>query len=63
MKKLYRLEKGKKISGVCSGMADYFDIDINVVRILWALSILLAGCGLLAYLILAICLPEKTEDQ
>ena len=34
-KKLYRVEEGKKISGVCVGMSEYFDIDVTLIRLLW----------------------------
>jgi phage shock protein PspC (stress-responsive transcriptional regulator) len=55
-----RLVKGeKKLFGVCSGVAAYFDIDPTVVRLLFVASVLLFGTGLLLYLIMAIVMPEK----
>jgi len=47
----------KKIAGVAAGLADYFDLDPTIVRIVWLLAILFAGTGLIAYLILWIALP------
>lgn len=47
----------KKIAGVCGGLADYFDLDPTLVRILWLLLVLFAGTGFFAYLILWIALP------
>lgn len=56
-----KLTKGddKKIAGVCSGIAEYFDLDPTLIRVLFVLSVLLAGTGILFYLILAIIIPNK----
>jgi phage shock protein C len=60
-KRLYRDTENQKIFGVCSGMAEYFDIDVVVLRVIWVLAILFAGSGLLAYLILALVMDNKAE--
>lgn len=49
----------KKIFGVCSGLANYFDIDPTIVRILFLAGFLLFGTGLLLYLILFFVMPDK----
>ena len=59
MKKLYKSSTDKKIFGVCGGIAEYFDIDSTVIRLVWAISILVFGTGLLAYIIAAIILPSR----
>ena len=59
-KKLYRNTENKMLAGVCSGIADYFDIDPTLVRLAWVLFSLLGGSGLLAYIIAAIIIPERT---
>ena len=59
-KKLYRSTENKMLAGVCSGIADYFNIDPTLVRLGWVLFSLLGGSGLLAYLIAAIIIPERT---
>ena len=59
-KKLYRNTENKMLAGVCSGIADYFDIDPTRVRLGWVLFSLLGGSGLLAYIIAAIIIPERT---
>ena len=59
-KKLYRNTENKMLEGVCSGIADYFDIDPTLVRLGWVLFSLLGGSGLLAYIIAAIIIPERT---
>ena len=62
MKKiLYKLQNGKKIFGVCGGIAEYFDIDPTIVRLLWILLIFCVGTGILAYLVAAIIMPKKSE--
>jgi len=56
-KRLMRSSRDKKLGGVCAGLADYFDLDPTLVRVLWLLAVFLAGTGILAYLILWIVLP------
>ena len=60
-KKLYRIEEGKKIAGVCGGLAEYFNIDPTLIRLGWALAALCGGTGLVAYIVAAIIMPEKSE--
>jgi phage shock protein C len=52
-----RSSRDKKIGGVCAGIADYFDLDSTLVRVIWLLAIFFAGTGFLIYLILWIVLP------
>ena len=59
-KKLYRINEGKMIAGVCGGIAEYFQIDTTVVRLAWVLFSLI-GCGILAYIIALIIMPVKPE--
>ena len=61
-KKLYRVQEGKKLAGVCGGIAEYFGIDPTIIRLIWALLVLCAGTGLLAYIICAFLIPEKPAD-
>ena len=60
-KRLYRLTEGKLIGGVCTGLGDYFNIDYTIIRLIWVLSVLLAGIGFFAYLVAWILIPEKRE--
>src|SRR5207248_2354642 len=55
--RLMRSMTNKKIVGVCAGLADYFDIDPTIIRVLWLIAVLCFGTGLLDYLILWIVLP------
>ena len=56
-KRLTRSSTDKKIAGVCGGLAEYFDIDATIVRVLWILAVFFAGTGILVYIILWIVLP------
>jgi phage shock protein PspC (stress-responsive transcriptional regulator) len=58
-KKLYRDEYHKKIAGVCIGLAEYFNVDVAIVRVLFVLASIFHGGGLLIYIVLWIALPKK----
>ncbi len=58
-KKLQRSQQDKMIAGVCSGLADYFDLDVTWVRIAFVVAVILGASGLLAYLVLWIAVPRK----
>lgn len=60
-KRLYKIEHGKKLCGVCGGIAEYFDIDPTLIRLLWILFTACGGAGILAYIIVAIIMPYKSE--
>ena len=60
-KKLCRVKEGKKIAGVCGGVAEYFNIDPTIVRLGWVACSLFLGCGILAYIIAMIIMPVKPE--
>ena len=60
-KRLYKIEEGKKIDGVCGGIAEYFNLDPTLVRILWAVFTCCGGSGLVAYIICAVIMPTKSE--
>jgi len=58
MKRVYRSRKDRMICGVCGGIAEYLNLDPNIVRLLWILFACGAGAGILAYIVVAIILPE-----
>jgi phage shock protein C len=62
-KRLMRSSRDKKLGGVCAGLADYFDLDATIVRVVWLLAIFLGGTGVLAYLILWIVLPLAPPEM
>ncbi len=57
-KKLYKSEN-RKIFGVCGGIAEYFNIDPTLVRLIWVVFTLAGGCGFLAYIIAAIVMDDE----
>lgn len=61
-KKVYKSIKDKKISGVCGGIAEYFDIDSTMVRLLWILFILAGGSGILGYIVCVLIIPNEPNS-
>ena len=59
MKKLHKSQTDKKLCGVCGGIAEYFNIDPTLVRLLWILFSIAGGAGVLAYIIAAVIMPEN----
>lgn len=60
MKRIFKDRSTGKICGVCSGVAQYFEVDVTLIRIIWAACFLLGGSGFLLYLLCAILLPDKS---
>lgn len=58
MKKLRKSNKDYWLCGVCGGVAEYFGIDANIIRLIWVIS----GIGWVAYLVCAILLPEGADE-
>ena len=57
-KRLYKSNTNKTICGVCGGIAEYFNIDPTIVRLALILFSLAGGCGVLAYIICALVIPD-----
>jgi phage shock protein PspC (stress-responsive transcriptional regulator) len=63
-KRLYRIKEGAMISGVCNGLAAYFNIDITIVRIIFLVLIpITSGVWILAYFAMAIILPVAGTSE
>ena len=60
-KKLIRPRVGRKIAGVCAGFAEYLELDVTLVRLVWLAVGVMTGVGLLAYPIAWIIMPEEPE--
>ena len=58
VKKLRRSVKDKKILGVCAGFAEYFEVDVTIMRIIFLILFFAGTIGLWAYLICALVMPE-----
>jgi phage shock protein PspC (stress-responsive transcriptional regulator) len=63
-KKLFRSRSQRMLAGVCGGIAEYFEIDVSVVRILWVIGTLLsAGVGIVVYIVMIFIFPEAPEEM
>jgi phage shock protein C len=60
-KRLYRSTKNKVLGGVCAGIAEYFNIDPVIVRII-AVLLLFSGAGLIAYIVAWIIVPKNPKE-
>lgn len=60
-KKLYRVNEGKMLAGICAGFAEYANMDVTVVRVLWVV-LSLFGAGLILYIILIFVIPMKPNN-
>ena len=59
VRRLYRSRTNRSIAGICGGLAEYFDADPTLIRLLTLLLILLGGLSIWAYVILWIVIPEE----
>ena len=62
-KKLYRSKANHVIAGVCGGVAEYFDIDPTIVRLVLVIFTLVGGAGILLYIVAALIIPLAPEDE
>ena len=61
-KKLYRSRTNKMITGLSAGMAKYFDMDVDLMRILWVIAFFVSGSTIaIVYLIMAAVIPLEPE--
>lgn len=60
VKRIYRSKKEKIIAGVCGGMAEYFNMDPTIMRLIWVIGTLITGgAGIIAYIIAWIIMPLR----
>ncbi len=60
-RKLYKSRRNRFIDGICGGIAEYFEVDPTIVRLLWVLVTLLGGSGIILYIIGMIVIPVNPE--
>ena len=60
-KRIYNNREKKMLCGVCAGVAEYFDIDPTIVRVIWGVGCFAWGAALIAYIVCAIVFPDKSE--
>ena len=58
-KKLRKSNKNKMVAGVCGGVAEYFNIDPTIIRLIWAVSVICCGFGILLYILAVLIIPEN----
>ena len=61
-KRLQRSRTERMIAGVCGGIAEYFEVDPTLVRLIWVAVSLLAGVGILLYLIMWVVMPLEHPE-
>ena len=62
-KRLYRSPAERRIAGICGGLAEYFNVDPVLVRVIFVVLFLLSGIGLLAYIILWLVIPVRERRE
>jgi phage shock protein C len=63
-KVLARPRDGRMLAGVCAGIADYFGLDVTLVRAIWAIvTVFTGGAGALAYLAAWIIIPDESQQS
>lgn len=51
------------IAGVAAGIADYFEVDVNLIRVILAVTAVMGGFGLVVYLVMWVLVPEEGSDR
>lgn len=65
-RRLFRDSSNEVIGGVASGIANYFDVDVTIIRILFVLAAIFGGWGLIVYIIFWVAVPRdisKSHDN
>jgi phage shock protein C len=60
-RRLYKSRRNKWIDGVCGGIAEFFDVDPTIVRLLWVLVTLMGGSGFILYIVGMVIMPVNPE--
>ena len=60
---LRRAYHGRMLAGVAAGIADYFDVDVTIVRVAFAVATFLGGAGIPVYLACLLLIPEEGTDE
>ena len=62
-RRLYRCRDDRKVVGVAAGVAEFFDLDPSMVRVVWFLSIFFGGLGLFLYIAMALIVPLEPLSE
>jgi phage shock protein C len=65
MKKIYRLKQGKKLAGICAGLADMLNIDVTILRLAFIFATILTVVwpGVITYLVGWYIIPERDSPS
>lgn len=65
MKKLYLSNTDRKVSGLCGGIGEYYDIDPSLIRLAWILVTIITGIvpGILAYIVAIMVVPRTPQVE
>ena len=63
IKKLYRSHDQKILTGVCGGLAEYFSVDVTLIRLAFVILTIIGGSGLLIYIIMSIIIPIEKHPH
>ena len=61
-KRLYKINRGKMVDGVCGGIAEYFGLDPSLVRLAWIIFSAMGGSGIPDYILAAVIIPREPEE-
>jgi phage shock protein C len=60
-RKLYRSRTQRMIAGVCGGLAEYFNVDATLMRVLFLLLAVFGGSGIVIYIVMWIIVPDASK--
>ena len=58
-RKLYRSRTNRRLAGVCGGLAEYFNLEATLIRVLFVVLAVLGGSGLILYVAMWIIVPKE----
>lgn len=62
-KRLFKSNKNRMLCGVCGGIAEYLNVDPSIIRVLWVLFGCAGGSGIIAYILIAIIVPDSARNE
>jgi phage shock protein PspC (stress-responsive transcriptional regulator) len=60
-RKLYRSRSQRMLGGVCGGLAEYFNVDATLIRVLFLVLAVFGGTGLVIYVVMWIIVPDASK--
>jgi phage shock protein C len=61
VRKLYRSQNNRMVAGVCGGLAEYFNIDVTLIRVVFVVLAVFGATGLLLYLLMWAIVPDASN--